>query len=578
MNNSNNILPFSKDLNISAFSGMFSNVTNSYKFYFFLGIMENLKNNGFDNTISFDDLRIKMLTLSWYPYQTFHLSFGGQDQLTKNLNQIDNITMNHFMPNETEIRNKINNNDLGCDLLKFVPYRLIRPFFSNQLKGAKDAIVNKKVAEYADDLFEIEKPFYKISVENQNITIHNDWLVYLKLNYGIIKDWILWNLLEYMQKQNPNVPNLSVKLIPPQERTPLTSQRNLWNKILQENEIRCIFSGKIINHNDFALDHYLPWSYVGHDRLWNLIPINRNVNSSKSNCLPDESYFEQFVDIQHKSILSAKEIIAAKSWQKQMSCYLTDLFIPNFEELQNRSNLESALKKIVFPAIDLGSSMGFSKDWKYKATGTDGMSLQFANTVNLHSSQKGTLHKSQETNLLPLNSFTEKNEFEINDYLIEKEDNKYLIPFINLKVTANPIEYLQNIKSDIDFPDGWLNYNGKFDKDYFIMQIIGDSMEPKVLNNSYCLFRAGEGLAGSRNGRDILFFCKDNLGASKKLMLKRYFSKKEYDEYGNFKHTQIELKSLNSDYESIIFEEPVDDEIQIIGEFIKILDEESFSK
>ncbi len=359
MNNLNNILPFSKDLNISAFSGMFHDVKNSYKFYFFLGIMENLKTNGFNNTISYDDLRIKMLTLSWYPYQTFHLSFGGQDQLTKNLNQIDNITMNNFIPNEIEIRNKIINNGLGCDLLKYVPFRLIRPFFKDKLRGLKDGVINGLIAEYANDLFEIEKPFYKISKENQNIIIHNDWLLYLKLNYGIIKDWILWNLLAYMQKQNPNVPNLSVKLLPPQERTPLTSQRNFWNKILKENEIRCIFSNKLINPNDFALDHYLPWSFVGHDRLWNLIPINRNVNSSKSNCLPDESYFEQFVNIQHKSILEAKNLITKTSWQKQMSCYLTDLFIPNFEELQNRSNLESALKKIVFTAIDLCSSIGF---------------------------------------------------------------------------------------------------------------------------------------------------------------------------------------------------------------------------
>jgi len=56
--NLNNILPFSKELNISAFSGMFNNVTNSYKFYFFLGIMEILKNNDFKNQIAFDDLFI----------------------------------------------------------------------------------------------------------------------------------------------------------------------------------------------------------------------------------------------------------------------------------------------------------------------------------------------------------------------------------------------------------------------------------------------------------------------------------------------------------------------------------------
>ncbi len=136
-----------------------------------------------------------------------------------NLNKIENITLNNFMPDNNDIRNQIIEKGLGKDLLKYVPYRLIRPFFSNQLRGVKDGIVNRKIEEYSNDLFEIEKPFYKISKENQNVVIHDDWLEYIKLNYGIIKDWLLWNLLEYMQKQNPNIPNLSVKLLPPQERS-----------------------------------------------------------------------------------------------------------------------------------------------------------------------------------------------------------------------------------------------------------------------------------------------------------------------------------------------------------------------
>ena len=107
MNIENKYLPTYSNLNISAFSSMFNNVSNSYKFYFFLAILENLKENNFNANVSFDNLRIKMFTLAWYPYHTFHLSFGSQDQIAKNISKLGNIEITNFLPDVIEIKNKI---------------------------------------------------------------------------------------------------------------------------------------------------------------------------------------------------------------------------------------------------------------------------------------------------------------------------------------------------------------------------------------------------------------------------------------------------------------------------------------
>ncbi|NLV68960.1 MAG: hypothetical protein GXY14_14925 [Spirochaetes bacterium] len=48
-----------------------------------------------------------------------------------------------------------------------------------------------------------------------------------------------------------------------------------------------------------SLDHFIPWSFVVHDRLWNLTPVSRSINSSKSDLLPSlDKYLEHFIDQQ----------------------------------------------------------------------------------------------------------------------------------------------------------------------------------------------------------------------------------------------------------------------------------------
>jgi hypothetical protein len=49
----------------------------------------------------------------------------------------------------------------------------------------------------------------------------------------------------------------------------------------------------------------LPWSFVAHDQLWNLTPTSPEVNSSKSDNLPANTYFDRFVDLQHQGLITS---------------------------------------------------------------------------------------------------------------------------------------------------------------------------------------------------------------------------------------------------------------------------------
>ena len=50
----------------------------------------------------------------------------------------------------------------------------------------------------------------------------------------------------------------------------------------------------------YEIDHFIPWSFVMNDELWNLMPMDSSLNSAKSNRLPKwDPFFSRFADNQY---------------------------------------------------------------------------------------------------------------------------------------------------------------------------------------------------------------------------------------------------------------------------------------
>ena len=49
------------------------------------------------------------------------------------------------------------------------------------------------------------------------------------------------------------------------------------------------FVSPFIEKPSLSIDHVLPWSYLFSDDLWNLVYVNRSVNSAKGNKIPTKS-------------------------------------------------------------------------------------------------------------------------------------------------------------------------------------------------------------------------------------------------------------------------------------------------
>lgn len=367
-------LPESASLDILAFSRLFSDVTNSYKFLFTLALIHNLERHFYKTTrIALLDLQADMLLTAWYPHAYFKLSFGKLDKVSSVLTEVGKELVGKRI-NEKD-RSKLyaelksiseRSPDVFGDLLRFVPFRLIRPFFAEEVKGMKDHSVNGKVAELSETYFASRKPLYKLSAKPTHIEIHPDWLFYIKTNAPIIKAWINWHWLKYMQHCNPSSPNVAEKLFYPEERSSLDSQSKYWRTFLTKSETTCIYSGEVLSAESISLDHYIPWSFVTHDLLWNLIPTTRTANSSKSDHLADDCYFEKFVELQHRFLTFNANALRGPEFAKLTEPYLRDLRTAETSSLLNLVHLTSAYNHNIKPIISLAIANGFAGGWQFR--------------------------------------------------------------------------------------------------------------------------------------------------------------------------------------------------------------------
>ncbi len=108
---------------------------------------------------------------------------------------------------------------------------------------------------------------------------------------AVVRGFAEQHFARYVQDRNPNVPGIVNKLSAPTARD-LRLARDFWEFVRdgfqekrQPERFRNIYSGQPLT-GPFAIDHFLPWSFVAHDLLWNLAPVDAATNSSKGDTLP----------------------------------------------------------------------------------------------------------------------------------------------------------------------------------------------------------------------------------------------------------------------------------------------------
>ena len=279
-------LPESNGLPINTLAACFNDTSATYKYYWLLSILQQLEAGNVKMVKN--ELFARMLSNAWYTVNYFNVSFGKQDLIQDTIFAINNIEPITIDEKRASVYSKLiqSQNTQTAKLLrhfdKQVPHWFLSPWYP---KINNETYAQRKKRIYNSSRNYENSPPYKL--DKEFIEINPKWIDYLVSNAGILKDYCFWNLALFLQKRNPNVPDIPNKLFKPATRNSLTSQREkFWDIVLDDlGSINCIYTGKELTKGNYAVEHFIPHSFVSHDFIWNLIPADKSFNSSKSNKL-----------------------------------------------------------------------------------------------------------------------------------------------------------------------------------------------------------------------------------------------------------------------------------------------------
>ena len=295
------LVPADTKVNASILSRVFSNTTGTYKFYWFLSLLELVcKHN--QSRFSDHEVVAQMVAKAWYPRVYFRLSFGFQEKLASVIDSLheradDREVAKHSATMADHLLESDCLTTQMCrTLTRHVPTRFLNPW----LHTDNDSEIKRLSRSFHNNcLYAIVRDRNGWSYE-----INPLWLDYLKKHYSVLSDFTHWHLLRFLQQRNPNVPNIADKLVATDQRPSMTEQRKFWSFVMQKQHgVESLYSGAILQEmRRCDLDHFLPWSFVAHNQLWNLVPVETSINCRKSDRLPDLALLPKMAEIQRKAV------------------------------------------------------------------------------------------------------------------------------------------------------------------------------------------------------------------------------------------------------------------------------------
>lgn len=302
-------------LDIEGFTRMMKDPSYCYKFYWLEAIVQLISENRCEAT--YDEIINEMIANAWYSVLEFHIHLSGiwgnegsRDNLERAVVKLEKLSGLPANASKIEIRNAIAQFDRQLHAEKQaltlnVPYKALSGFANKAGERISlDSSAGRMMAYYNQlSASHILLP-YTFGSEtglSRKLSFNDAWIQMIKDNTVNILGWIQCEKVKWLQNNNPEVPGLIYKLAPLDEKMrKLSHVRKLWDGILELCSVADVFTDKAIDKEKYDIDHFIPWSFVMNDELWNLMPMDSSLNSAKSNRLPDwNDFFIRFVGNQY---------------------------------------------------------------------------------------------------------------------------------------------------------------------------------------------------------------------------------------------------------------------------------------
>lgn len=301
--------PYLNLLDVEGFAQMMKDPSYCYKFYWLEAIVQ-LVSEGIEET-TFDALIDEMICNAWYSVREFHIHLSGlqadgmvRDGLERAVLKLTEVSALSSNASKVEIKNAIRQYSVELksakeQLTNMVPYRALAGFFLKEgsvVDWNSFSRMTTYIEKVNQEVVLLPYTLGPSSKLKKEVYFHPAWMKLIQDNAASILGWVQFEKLKWLQNNNPEVPGLVYKLTAMDEKMrKLNHVRKLWAGILDLSEVRDVFTDAPIKVKGYDVDHFIPWSFVMNDELWNLSPMDSRLNSKKNNRLPKwDPFFERF--------------------------------------------------------------------------------------------------------------------------------------------------------------------------------------------------------------------------------------------------------------------------------------------
>lgn len=291
----------SEDEMWSAFAYLFSSKAKhsaSYKFGFLKAILDNLYNTDENLLLTFDQLFSKFAEIYWNLVLKHHIrqNVPGREGKATKLEQALWNTKEKFMIEDG------------------IPFESLTPemniYVCKKVKqGCKENVVG---ALYGD----LQELFYSFDKKGEWIKINPVMYEFVCKHKTAIEKLNYYEWAKYLEKINDDnvMDHLLTKIDESAKRNNLSYYRNI---LFEEFENKCFYCGRPLTKEKVHVDHFIPWSFVKDDNLWNFVLACPTCNTSKNDKLAPETDLKALIGRNRKLLIERPSVINMHNYQEE---------------------------------------------------------------------------------------------------------------------------------------------------------------------------------------------------------------------------------------------------------------------
>lgn len=292
-----------------AFSSKTRNTT-TYKYGFLKSILDNLYNTDSSLTLTFDQLFSKFAESYWNLILKYHLHQSKPTRTGKS----------------SKIEQLLLNAGRRFGLYEPIPFESLSPEKQIEVTQNVKAECSRYVvgALYED----LDGILYGFSKKKQRIQLNPEAYSFVCSHQILIEklNYYEWAKLLESVNQAGSSQNIILALDESSRRHNLDYYRSI---LFEEFEARCFYCGKKLDLHHADVDHFVPWSFVKDDQIWNMVLACPSCNRRKSDHMPDPQYLDRIIRRNEVMLTIPDHHEIMQNYSRKRMLYLYDTAIRN---------------------------------------------------------------------------------------------------------------------------------------------------------------------------------------------------------------------------------------------------------